>query len=125
MAEHGGTIGSFKVLIDTSALDVATEKAERLKALLAEIKAALGDPSPMTKEIDPADVPYAPVVITEIDDAEKTIELHGDSLIVSTHAENNYRTYVGFQIAEVKLPPGKRLVVVSDAPDDGAVKQPE
>lgn len=55
MAENAGTIGSLKVLIDTTALDVATEKAERLKSLLTEIKAMLGDQTPMTEEMDAAD----------------------------------------------------------------------
>jgi len=33
------TIGALKVTVDTSALDVALEKAERLKATLQDIRA--------------------------------------------------------------------------------------
>lgn len=43
MTEPANTIGTIKVNVDTSGLDVATEKAERLKATLDETGKAFAD----------------------------------------------------------------------------------
>lgn len=53
-------------------------------------------------------------MIDEMPDDRKTIELRGDQLIVCTHAHDDIRQHHAFCLDAVKMPPGKRLVVVSD-----------